>query len=135
MKFEDLMINDYVVVKEPDKYLGFIGVVRNIGVETNCITLHVPLCNTDVFVEDVEGIPITSEFLEKNGFRKIHDSVENTDNFMCNYFPFFLVESKKLWWTCTYDSSPEIWNLFPIQYVHELQHAIKLCGQDRKLVI
>lgn len=73
-------------------------------------------------------IPLTQEILEKNGWEKggYEEMVNITDE-----YSFALqkgVDGKNAWW----------WELFsspirPINYVHELQHALRLCGIDKAI--
>ena len=79
---------------------------------------------------DVEPIPLTAEILEKNGWN---------------------VPQAKLWWECFnvgfwlrqyVDGRFEIMTdedsdcIFTTnRYVHELQHALRLCGIDKEIVL
>ena len=72
MKIEEIMVGDYLKITEPDKFAGFIGSVQNIGGPSKYLTMYLePYHDVDVFIEDVEGIPLTSEILEKNFEKKI----------------------------------------------------------------
>ena len=85
------------------------------------------------FVDEIEPIPLTPEILEKNGFVLIDDedkmyrlnlaedeSVCVTADFKCEE-PFVHVRN-----TC-YQATPYC------RYVHQLQHALRLCGIERKI--
>lgn len=87
---------------------------------------------------NVEPIPLTPEILEKNGFEKrrggefIYD--EDDENIFMVYYP------KSMNYNGIYDyidisrGCVEIKEL-PIQYVHELQHALRLCGIKKEIKI
>ena len=79
---------------------------------------------------NLEPIPITPEILEKNGFkaRGYEELVLETDEYC-----FALqkgVDGRNAWWWEMF-SSP----IIPINYVHELQHALRLCGIEKEIVL
>lgn len=71
-----------------------------------------------------EPIPLTAEILEKNGF---YLESYNGDAMRGN------------WWTRSDFVFPESRidavgrNLFKYEYVHQLQHALKLCGIEKEI--
>ena len=79
-------------------------------------------------VEEMEPIPLTPEILEKNGFQA--DGYEILV-FETDEYHFTLqkgVDGINNWW----------WDMFcspviPINYVHELQHALKLCKIEKEI--
>ena len=132
MKVTDLMLGDKVMVK----------VLSQIP---NTYVLHTWTTNDYSRDIQVKPIPLTPEILEKNGF--------NPETFLTDewgrkvYFKEFsscVVEpadpGKYIFGTITYwnktdgDGSPIDWGtmyesrLYNLQYVHELQHALRLCG-------
>lgn len=81
--------------------------------------------------DDIVGIPITPEILERNGFK------QNEMYFVCQ-----LDENFKLWYyphlgSLRYEYNGELVAKFPdaMNYVHQLQHALKMCNIDKKIVI
>ena len=85
------------------------------------------------FVDEIEPIPLTEAILEKNGFVLIDEkekmyrlnlaedeSVCVTADFKCEE-PFVHVRN-----TC-YQATPYC------RYVHQLQHALRLCGIEMKI--
>ena len=133
MKAIELMVGDYLTF--PD--------VQN---DSNCPKLRVIAINEeDVYVSndgdpvadlcdptELSGIPITPEILEKNGVVKPRLSL------------WWLLDShfRELWLSQHTDGS---WWLYPsgdcdkaenfaeIRFVHELQHALRLCGIDKEI--
>ena len=82
-------------------------------------------------VEVIEPIPITPEILERNGFQK------NEMYFVCH-----LDEDFELWYyphlgSLRYEYNGELIAKFPdaMNYVHQLQHALKMCGIDKEIII
>ena len=74
----------------------------------------------------LQGIDITPEFLERNGFVKSHVFEEwkyESDDLCMIWKPFPFLE------VCTEDSLVR----FPCEYVHELQNALLLCGIEKKI--
>ena len=92
-----------------------------------------------------EGIPITPEILEKNGFDpETFLTAEWERKVYFKEFPGCVVEpadsgkyifGTTKYWSKTYsDGSPIDWGtmyesrIYNLQYIHELQHALRLCG-------
>ena len=88
----------------------------------------------DVEEEDINPIPLTAEILEKNGFIK-SNSVSDIPPFDKdedgNMYYSFKGENKFWgWWqpdNIFFIPANAMGNI-EIRYVHELQHALKLCG-------
>lgn len=85
----------------------------------------------------LEPIPLTAEILEKNGFKKCEDGAwslfqykENGENALYQIYwsedPLYLEIS-------SYTSQTGEFNRMGIRFVHELQHALKLCGIDKTI--
>lgn len=87
-------------------------------------------CNLD----EIFPIPLTPEILEKNGFVEDGEGVYGDDN------SFFIPTYQNGFYTgtCeTYIESTEGIGDFSgrLKYVHELQHALKLCGIEKEIVL
>ena len=72
-------------------------------------------------IENMMGVPLTSEILEKNGFVRSKVFVEwkyerNGNYLLWKPFPWLQIST---------DNSDVN---FECKYVHELQHALRLCG-------
>lgn len=92
-------------------------------------------------ISKIEPIPLTPEIIEKNGFRKsisppgIHAKcyeIENKDEKYCltiaNYNKY-----KRLLLDIDSEDS-ECFNI-KCDYVHQLQHALKLCGIVKEIIL
>ena len=132
MKATELMIGDWVMVKVlsqiPDTYV-----------------LHTWTANDYSRDFQVKSIPLTPEILEKNGFDpETFLTSEWERKVYFKEFPGCVVEpadsgkyifGTTKYWSKTYsDGSPIDWGtmydsrICNLQYVHELQHALRLCG-------
>ena len=121
MKATDLMIGDWVLVKDaPSAEFRpcrvTIGLLRNLLISNET-------------KRSVKPIPLTKEILEKNGFYK--SEVGKRDE-IGNYF-LEKYDAPILFFSIHYDDGRDIGNR--IEYVHELQHALKLCGIEKEIVL
>ena len=86
----------------------------------------------DEFDADKFSPPINPEILEKNGFEKEGDYWNNHFG-----FPFVIRKGERE----EYDLQILSWEeedditVFSIKNIHELQHALRLCGIDNKIEI
>ena len=144
MKAEELMVGDLLIVNKDGLCIKKGSVVRVRGIDADntfrfgellgSATCR-PLDNTQfdggIWCDYLDPIPLTLEILEKNGFEKQgFDGWDYTfgteaDNghvlWRTDYgIPHLMIES--------YSSKYGDFRSFGIQYVHELQHALKLCG-------
>ena len=140
MKANELMIGDWVAYKH--KYMSEALLCEVISIDAphgEFILRYLQSDDIDEFgnkdyrviktrYEDTFSIPLTAEILEKNGGR-IKNVCDGYDEWTIE------IESNYSWWLLTItkeiDGGYE-YNIdsFPIHYVHELQHALRLCGLD-----
>ena len=156
MKTTDLMIGDWVKYTSP-AYIQVANITKKkIGyhIKPKEPYMHyVRAC-------EVEPIPLTPEILEKNGFERRDDLVVD-DNFLP--FIFERLDTDEcfeviVYWRDSYSNGAadafnvvswnEHWKLHILSgstlyeyetenciYVHELQHALKLCGIKKEIVL
>ena len=76
---------------------------------------------------DISEIPLTPEILEKNGFEHPFANIYalNVEGRSIPFVIEYLFGCEGLW---------DI-RLTKISYVHELQHALRLCGIDKEIVL
>lgn len=88
---------------------------------------------TYVPIKFIEPVPLTTEILEKNGFVKD----ENDDNMY--YWNWSVIDD-----CMSYDKETSKVRIFSVsgltfvkilQYVHELQHALRLCEIKKEIVL
>lgn len=83
----------------------------------------------------LEPILLTSEILEKNGFKE--DSTHNLWLLTDDYYDVIVKEWSDSIWVFRYDNTevniPHEQIIF--SYVHSLQHAFRHCGIDKEVII
>lgn len=87
-------------------------------------------------LSDLRPIPLTPEILEKNGFEDIGDDTYQLEEKPC----WFWVDFFKHTYGCEYDTSTYEYEddehrlkLYGIPSVHQLQHALRLCGIEKEI--
>lgn len=155
LRAEELMVGDWVRVKDCidqfyyfDEYEpGEIVQVREIldnGINPNWAGAEV---SGILGLEDIQPIHLTPEILEKNGFKKLDDGIWPRYVFIADIqkwpqtiieFTFYgegvLVETLFKCWTkpeCG-DGENSI-HICDLKHVHQMQHAIRLCGIDKTI--
>ena len=132
MKAEELMIGDWVQVDYRDKAVQVTGVLDK-AIYANVVS---PLSE-----DEFKPIPLTPKILEKNGFEKLD-------------FSHFQIGDRRLvldadgrwdgplswhWVVTEMDTNakgqPVVLDYYvaTINYVHELQHALRLCGIEHEI--
>ena len=151
IKSEDLKIGDLVRVSRDCMFpKGTMCVVTDINPlivfkdKKGVVSLSAINDNDDgpwgTWCCNVEGIPVTPEILNKNGFKE--EVVGNyftkpIDNEEYSVARYLAVERKFCNWAVflKYRSLPDYVLLRKIQYVHELQHVLWVLGLDAELKI
>ena len=142
IKPEDLRIGDLVrVCRDCEFSKGTVCVVSEIGTikiveERKGVVSLIPLDGNDdswqdVWCSDIEGIPLTPEILEKNGWKNTkYTPLIYTHN---EYGIEFWASLKGIddGGTVTYHDE----ELHDIKYVHELQHILWALGLDAELKV
>lgn len=93
--------------------------------------------------KELEPIPLTSEFLKKNGFevRKLKvwysNFIGNSNEYKLKYISIERDENNSTEWNVSirYDKDIRYANLRKIHYVHELQHILWALGVDANFKI
>lgn len=92
---------------------------------------------------EANPIPLTAEILEKNGWKDISDhTLKGCETFKLHYeqrsFDFYItIKLRDYFKLESYDD--RYYTLcemeFGCRFVHQLQHALKLCGIDKEIVL
>ena len=134
MKANELMIGDYIMLYD-DIYIieeissnGWAHIIYNDG--SKC---RVPL-STDYILGELTPVPLTPEILEKNGF-------DVSDKEVMQYH--FDEDGEKYHFSLRQmyekDGKPHGYSFYAfnvltlLDYVHELQHALKLCDINKEI--
>lgn len=144
MNTKDLMIGDWVETNPSDCKLvcgieSNIAMVSEIGLSTSD-GAYVSLAGFKgrYYNDELEPIPLTEEILEKNGFTSVEDPYNHRKYFLlgkneynCNVYwdglAILLVEE---------DYEPHTYAyICHAEYVHELQHVLKLCKIEKEIVL
>lgn len=136
MKANELMIGDWVHCAKldyaPENYVANMQVKQLYVADLDTYSFK------ELKYEEIEPIPLTSEILNKNGFETNgkaiyaaycpedkHANLEISEHY---YYDNEKTDGG-FYWTincCEYD-------IIRLRYVHELQHALKLCGIDKNI--
>lgn len=123
------MIGDWVLTLESTHKEQVYAQIWAIEEGQTSILVKKDNCNWFVDIDWLEPIPLTPEILEKNGFERL-----GTDYILMGY-PFGLTnpstpdDYKDNYWLRVAASSVNI------KYVHELQHALRLCGIEKEITL
>lgn len=141
MKATDLMIGDWVTFRDDPNIPIKIWGINEDGTAFAFIDKDRPL--DEIAIDDeIIGIPLTSEILEKNEIKllEVGDNGAATPAKDRNRFEKWAIHTQ---WKDTYlwyDRQAKYWHLSNmgaarLHFVHELQHALKLCGIDKEIVL
>lgn len=132
MKATELMIGDWVLQNDTlhqNRPCRIAGIYDDVIVDVT--GEKVPLHESHL-----NPIPLTEEILNKNGFYfyRINELCSNS-----NYFnedeelklELSLGRSGKIFWTVNATE----YILMPLDYVHQLQHALRLCGIEKEIKV
>jgi hypothetical protein len=104
--------------------------------------IHVTLAVLNNWSDSIEPIPLTPEILEKNGFEHIKQKViipsksqeeVEVEYMYCKELPcsFDIIHGYLM-----FNSNIDLCSIrMVVNYVHELQHLLKLCGIDKEIVV
>ncbi len=123
MEAKELMIGDYLRTKFSK------NVIKVKEIKQSCVYVE----DNGYEYNEIEPIPLTPEILEKNGFilkegEKSMYGVTIATHYVRDDIPFEVF--------C--DGEPfSIWFQDPvnIKYVHQLQHALRLCGIEKEITL
>lgn len=135
MNASELMVGDFVKIKTDDDTF--------IKVQIRTLEFDIMWANIDddetcdaISYDDIEPIPLTPEILEKNGFvykeREETCATEEYHIWSLVNTSFFLDDDS--WWRKEKDDILRLkFGISKIKFLHELQHALKLCGIEKEI--
>lgn len=133
LSMEELMIGDYIRTIFSQK------IVKVKEIKQSCIYTE----GNGYEYNEIEPIPLTSEILEKNGFVK--QNFDGWEYIHPDDSTFSYIDYRILWRT-DYDNHLLIRkykesNIFAtlqiscINYIHQLQHALRLCEIEKEIIL
>lgn len=154
MKVNELMIGDWVMFPNSIEKVQEISYVCGKGY---CASFAASATLFPISIDKIKPIPLTPEILEKNGF--ITEEREGDPTFP--YLAFIIENDEyriEITWYDSHDvyepntgeylhGAPEFWNMDILGkcgnydcgknklYLHEFQHALKLCGIEKNIII
>lgn len=156
MKAKDLMIGDWVCYSEPNNYYTKVEEIRcTSDGEEYYIRCHRDSKDTfleqlkyeDFSVDILRPIPLTPKILEKNGFEKSYSNILTADGYkklpQYKYKNMAQVQDicRNLITISYSDLEGGVYDIqcgigshiYDLKYVHQLQHALRLCGTNKYL--
>jgi len=142
MKAKDLMIGDWIRLRYTD-YLTReevvkefqVGQLRYLSWDGRGETMYVGDDHQNMStIDKMEPIPLTPEILEKNGFGYIEKAFELTHFYLgekhfCKNMDLHVgTDNKGNFWINTASNT-----IYGLHYVHEFQHALRLCGIEKEI--
>jgi hypothetical protein len=139
MKENDIMLGDWVRRRWTcsDTWRKVVKDFQVTEIRKNGNTLYAWGKNGNMGrVEDLEPIPLTPEILEKNGFKQSSEKSEH--GYLRYYIESILIIECHQRYKGRYHfifRFGETRIHTTIRFIHELQHALRLCGIDLDIVI
>ena len=159
MKAKDLMIGDWVRVNRDGLCIKKDTIVQVRGIDgddkieekglfgaAHCHPLDEDQFDGGIWLDYLDPIPLTPEILEKNGFERCVSSIVRTstaaipvcdsNQFATADFPDLRIIDRGIWHYSL--RTPVVcdlkhYEIHEIKYVHELQHALRLCGIEKEI--
>lgn len=136
MDAKDLMIDDWVKCVDSTHTISMFAQVDAIEEGHDCILVKRDISNWFLDIKYLEPIPLTAEILERNGF--VYKEAEETcateafHQWRLDGSTFALDDNS--WWRSVKDGKLRVkFGGFPLEYVHQLQHALRLCGIEKEI--
>ena len=133
LSVKSLQIGDWVKISHRNK----IGKIYRIDEANGKGNGHAAVIDGDYSESDLEPIPLTPEILEKNGFEKQQYGnfiYENDDELLrIEFYPKNINYTNGCYDYIDIEKGCITITEMPIEFVHELQHALRLCGSEETI--
>lgn len=140
---KDLRIGDLVKTTTRNPILEKGSICKVVLIDALINSIIVQKSDVDVCIclvkEEIEGIRLTPEILEKNGWNKRHDPTSSCDIYSKGKDAFYVSLEQSIYKKqegfelVVADSTYRFGN--KLQYVHQLQHILWALGEDAELII
>lgn len=142
MKAQDLMLGDLVTFRDCQKDTSpAIIKVWQINADNEAfVSIDGSDGLDEISIDDeIVGIPLTPEILEKNGFeirgRKKYFLVPNDPSLAIKREPIIGAHGNTFTIGHFWEGKKDFRWFIEISFVHELQHALRLCGIEKEIVL
>jgi len=130
MKLNELMVGDWVYIHEPECKGHRIDAIDELDGQVGA--------DGEVYDEcDIRPIPLTEDILAKNGFKKQEDvnewSYYKSKDGKGQYMILWSMDYNYLEIGSYTEEFGEFNRMGIMRYVHQLQHALRLCGIDKEI--
>jgi hypothetical protein len=142
MEGNELMIGDWFQYADGNKKGTIVGIKCDARYLEQEAHLTIMDCNGKWYVkelDDLKAIPLSPEILEKNGWKQKKGFMQH-GNFGNGPLMIWHTEDNKILRHFTHEmeisdlSSDRGFRIrFDCNYVHQLQHALKLCGIEKEI--
>ena len=127
MNATELMVGDYVIRKNVPNEILIVNTIDSIR---DIVYLDLDGLGITEKLTNIEPIPLTPEILKKNGWSKDLYDNESYDNDDFEQLSLWVGLDGNAWW---WHVGVEL--VIPLNFVHELQHALRLCGINKEIEI
>lgn len=132
MEISELMIDDWVCIKT------YTEEATNVG-SAFYETWKPKRFSIDDFKEnypetDLKPIPITGRLLQRNGFDRYQDNVDNyfTKEIGSARIKIYMRDRERIW-RLRIENYPDLSVHVLVKYMHEIQHVFRFCGLFAKM--
>ena len=135
MKANELMIGDWVECVDSTHKKKVYAQIDAIEEGQTCILVRLDNCNWFLDISFIKPIPLIRNILESNGWSPVEGVCASI--LIHNGYNLSILHWAKPGVNLTIDKGGYGPNLvcMPIYYVHELQHALRLCGIEKEIVL
>lgn len=146
----DLMVGDWVRRKDTGECVPVVD-FELVSKEFNRYVIRVDNLHNhfiELYEEDIEGVPLTAEILENNGFELCTQNFTSHRVYKFGFFDYIECHddhSDKNYDYCGIGVYKEyrhfhverkyLHEIMKIHYVHEFQHALKNCGINKQITL
>ena len=120
MKASDLMLDDWVECLDSTHKERMYAQVDAIEESRRCLLVKDGWGNWFLDIKHLEPIPLTEEILKNNGWRK------RPQRYFTEWYGCFMINEQ---------GGKFYYAGIPLNYVHELQHLLRLCGGEKEIVL
>lgn len=135
MKYKELMIGDWVLINNtPHKIQAIDSIDAEIQADDELYYVGEDRYNSE---DKIEGVPLTPEILEKNGWIQCkYETCKSLYEYKGLHLRHTMIKRSNGRWVANVNGDVEKFHdeythsflRINVFYVHELQHALRLCG-------